>query len=78
MFTVRRPAINQNAKIARALIGSTFGMYSRFRLRMQTKQRPVDSFLMTQCSLQLCLFYNQTRHFIHRSGEALYSAGAHK
>ena len=75
---MRRPAINQNAKIARALIGSTFGMYSRFRLRMEKTQRPVDSFLMTQCSLQFCLFYNQTRRFIYRSGDALYSTGAHK
>ena len=36
-------AINQNAKKARALAGSTFGIYSRFRSEMETKQEPVDS-----------------------------------
>jgi len=40
-FPVWSPAINQNAKKARALTGSTFGYYSRFRSLMQTKQDPV-------------------------------------
>ena len=62
------PATNQN--------GSTFGIYSRFRSGMETKQKYFDSltFLMTHCSFQLCLclFCNQTRRFIYRSGEAQY------
>ena len=69
--------INQNVKKARALAGSTFGMYSRFRSGLKTKQDPdysLNFFLMTQCSMQLCLrlVSNQTRRFIYRSGEALY------
>ena len=36
-------AINQNAQKARALTGSTFGIYSRFRSGLKTKSEPVDS-----------------------------------
>jgi len=43
-FSVEGAAIYQNTKKARALTGSTFAIYSRFRSRMQTKQKPVDSF----------------------------------
>jgi len=42
-FPVWSPAVNQNAKKARALTGSTFGIYIRFKSVMQTKQEPVDS-----------------------------------
>ena len=42
-LSVWSPAIKQNVKKERVLTGSTFGIYSRFRSRMQTKQEPVDS-----------------------------------
>jgi len=42
-FPVCRPALNQNTKKARALTGPTFGIYSRFRSGMETKQEPVGS-----------------------------------
>ena len=35
--------MKQNVKKERVLTGSTFGIYSRFRPGMQTKQEPVDS-----------------------------------
>ena len=37
------PAINQNAKNARALTGSIFDIYSRYRSGLKTNQEPVDS-----------------------------------
>ena len=40
----------------------------------------IETFLLALCSLQLCLclFCNQTRRFIYRSGEALYGECAYK
>ena len=68
-LSVWSPAINQKATLASVLTYSTFGIHIRYISEMQTKQEPVDSliFLMTQCSLQLCLFpfCNQTRFIYH-------------
>ena len=50
-------------------------IYRRLRSGMQTKHLLIVlTFLMTQCSLQLCLCLccNQTRRFIYRSGEVLH------
>ena len=62
-FPFGAPLSTRTPKKTRVLTGSTFGIYSRFISRMQTKQRPADSLniLMTHCSLQLCLclFCNQ-------------------
>ena len=57
----RSPPINRNAKKLRALTGSTFGNFSRFRPGLKTKQR-LKTFLMTQCSLQSCLCLSPTKH----------------
>jgi len=57
-----------------------WNIYRRLRSGMQTKHLLIVlTFLMTQCSLQLCLclFCNQTRRFIYRSGARFYTGSAH-
>ena len=75
-FPVGSSAINQNSKKARALTGSTFGIYSRFRWIQTNKSllTVYTTILMTPCILQLCLclLCNQTRRLIYRSIEPLY------
>ena len=54
------------------LADSTYGMYERFKWMMHVKNNvlKVWTILLTRCSCHMCicLFCNQTRRFIYRSG----------
>jgi len=81
-FPVGSSAINQNSKKARALTGSTFGIYSRFRW-IQTKQEPVDSLynyfndtvhiaVMFVSALQPNTTFNLSKHWASIRGVLIY------
>ena len=75
-------AINQNAKKARALAGSTFGIYSRFRSEMETKQEPVDSLnffndTVLVTGIFVSVFFSTKQDVLFIEAVRLYTSSAH-
>ena len=75
-------AINQNAKKARALAGSTFGIYSRFRSEMETKQEPVDSLnffndTVLVTVIFVSVFFSTKQDVLFIEAVRLYTSSAH-
>ena len=75
------PAINQNAKKARALTGSTFGIDSRFRSGLRTKQEPVYVLTLFNGTVLItvkCVSVLQTNTaFYFLEAAMLYTGSAH-